>query len=797
MRNMILLRPSPLATAVLATLQAAMAMQAQAAETTQQLPKISVGAETAGSYKPEVLSSPKYTEAARDTPQTVTVISRQLLDDQNLLTMRDILSTVPGITFGAGEGGGGYGDSITIRGFTGNSDITIDGVRDSAQYTRSDSFNLEQVEVVNGASSVYSGAGSVGGSVNLVSKTARQGDHSIISAGAGTDSYARMTADMNRDLGEHSALRLNVMGHRNDVAGRDYEKFERWGIAPSLALGLGTDTTVTLSYLHQADDNIPQYGVPFYNGRPLAGVDSSNYYGYHNVDRQEIDTDSFTAIIDHRFGDRLAVRNLSRVQQVGQLSVVDAAQGTWCLPNGLTPTGAACTAVTTIDGNAVAVAVPAGQYLPSGPRGYIRDTTNRLLYNQTDFTGSFATGAIEHVVVAGFSFSHETFELETSSALRNANGTNPYVAPAHLPFMDLFDPDSTYRGPINRTRTGKTDGEMDNAALYLFDTLKFSEQWQLNAGVRYERVDGGTTLYTVQQAAANGGLPTGSTAIGTITGASAPAKNQDNLLSYRAGLIFKPVETGTIYLSYGNSKTPSKASVNGSCTATQTFTNGAPQGNANCNVDPETAVNYELGTKWDLFDAKLALTAAIFRNDRQDYRVNDPDPTNVSGEQALDGEARVDGVLLGLAGNVLDNWAISANYSYLDSEVLQGISDYAATQGQDYVKGDPLTNVPKHAFTLWTTYDFPFGLQVGYGATFQADMNLTQHSATNPNGPLIQAPDYWVHRAMAGYSFGSSIDLQLNVNNLFDKEYYQRIRNNGWATPGEGRNFILSANYNF
>lgn len=799
MRTATLLRPSPLAAAVLATLQAAAALQVQAAETApqQQLPKISVDAKEETSYKPEILSSPKYTEAPRDTPQSVTVISRQLLDDQNLLTMRDILSTVPGITFGAGEGGGGYGDSITIRGFTGSSDITIDGVRDSAQYTRSDSFNLEQVEVVNGASSVYSGAGSVGGSVNLVSKVARQGDRSIISAGAGTDSYGRLTADINRDLGEHSALRLNVMGHRNDVAGRDYEKFERWGIAPSLALGLGTDTTVTLSYLHQTDDNIPQYGVPFYNGRPLAGVDSSNYYGYHNVDRQEIDTDSFTAIIDHRFNDRLSVRNLSRVQQVEQLSVVDATQGTWCMPNGRTPTGGTCAVVTTINGNAITVNVPPGQYLPSGPRGFVRDTTNKLLYNQTDFTGLFETGAIEHTVVAGFSFSHETFELDTSSDFRNANGTNPYIAPAHLPFTDLFNPNSIYTGPINRTLTGKTDGDMDNAAAYLFDTLKFSEQWQLNAGVRYEQVDGNSTTYTVQQAATNGGLPPTGPAIGTIMGASAPAKNDDDLFSYRAGLIFKPVEAGTIYLSYGNSKTPSKASVNGSCTAAQTVTSGVPQGNANCNVDAETAVNYELGTKWDLFDAKLALTAAIFRNDRQDYRVNDPDPANISGEQSLDGEARVDGVLLGIAGNVLDNWAVSANYSYLDSEVLQGISNYAATQGPDYIKGDPLSNVPKHAFTLWTTYNFPFGLAVGYGATFQADMYLTQHSATNVNGPLVRAPDYWVHRAMAGYSFGKSVDLQLNINNLFDKEYYQRIRNNGWATPGEGRNFIVSANYNF
>ncbi len=796
MRTFTASRSTPLAAAILTILQAA-AAQAQTAEpaAAQQLPKISVGGAVEDSYKPEILSSPKYSELARDTPQSVTVIPQQLIEDQKLLTMRDILSTVPGITFGAGEGGGGYGDSITIRGFTGNSDIMIDGVRDSSQYTRSDSFNLHQVEVVNGASSVYSGAGSVGGSVNLVSKTAHEGNSSVVSASAGTDSYARATADVNQQIGEHTAVRVNVMGHRNDVAGRDYEKFERWGIAPSLALGLGTDTSVMLSYLHQTDDNVPQYGVPFYDGRPLPGVESSNYYGYHNVDRQEIDTDVFTAIIDHRFSDSLSLRNLSRVQQVGQLSVVDAVQGTWCMPDNLTPTGTSCTLN---PGTATQIIVPPGQYMPSGPRGLVRDTTNKLLYNQTDFTSLFSTGGIEHTVVAGLSFSHETFELDTSSDFRNADGTNPFVAPNHLPFMEIANPDSAYAGPVNRTLTGKTDGELDNAALYVFDTLKFNEHWWFNAGVRYEHVEGSSTIYTVQQAATNGGLPAaGLPAIGTITGASAPAKNDDDLLSYRGGLIYKPVEAGTIYLSYGNSKTPSKASVNGSCTATQTITSGVPQGNANCNVDPETAINYELGTKWDLFDARVALTAAIFRNDRQNYRVNDPDPTNLSGEQSLDGEARVDGLLLGLAGNVLDNWAISANYSYLDSEVLQGVSAFAAGQGQDYTKGDPLTQVPEHAFTLWTTYDFAFGLQVGYGATYQSEMYLTQHSATNVDGPLVQSPEYWVHRAMASYQFGKSFDVQLNVNNLFDKEFYQRIRNNGWATPGEGRNAILSANYNF
>jgi catecholate siderophore receptor len=726
----------------------------------------------------KIKNSPKYTELLVDTPQAISIIPEEVIKEQNLLTLRDILSTLPGITFGAGEGGGGYGDSINLRGFSGSNDITIDGVRDSAQYTRTDPFNLEQVELVNGANSVYSGAGSVGGSINLVSKAARLGDSTSLSAGMGSDSYARVTADTNHMLGETTAVRFNLMGHRNDVPGRDYEDFSRWGFAPSIAFGLGTDTRVTLSYLHQEDDNLPQYGVPFYAGRPLDGVDPSNFYGYHNVDKQEVEVDSFTAVIEHDFSDAFSLRNLARVQRVDQLTVVDAVQGVWCLPNNLTPTGTACTS----GSGATLITVPVGSYLPSGPRGLVRDTTNKTLYNQTDFTTNFNTGAIAHTLVTGLSFMHETFELDTSTLFRNPDGSNPYAAPNHLPFMDLYDPDSRYTGPINKLLTGKTDGELDNRALYAFDTLKFGEKWMLNLGARYERNEGSSTTYTVSSTGAN---------IGQVTGAAAPAKNTDDLFSYRAGLVFKPIEAASIYLAYGNSKTPSKASVNRSCTPTSTT------GTANCNVDPESAVNLELGAKWDLLDGKLSLTGSIFRNERENYRVADPDPLNPTGEQALDGRARVDGILLGVTGLITDRWSVYANYAHLDSEVLQGVSDYSSGLDQDYTKGDPLVNTPENSLSVWTTYDITRQWQVGYGATWQADNYVQQHSATYLSGALQQSPDYWVHRAMVAWRVNRNLDLQLNVNNLTDKEYYTRIRNNGWATPGDGRQYTLTATYNF
>ncbi|MGO1001683.1 TonB-dependent receptor [Lysobacter sp. CA196] len=723
-------------------------------------------------HRVQKASSGKYTATLRDTPQTISVIDRTTIDGQNLLSLSDILSTLPGITFGAGEGGGGFGDKINLRGFDASSDITVDGVRDSGLYSRTDPFNLESVEVVNGANSVYSGAGSVGGTVNLVSKAAGLNEFHKASIAAGTDSYTRVTTDSNFVLGESSALRLNAMAHQNDVPGRDVEQNERWGVAASLAFGLGSDTSWTLNYLHQEDDNTPQYGLPFFNGDVLPGIDRGNYYGYSNIDRQDIQLDSVTSIVDHAFNDNFKIRNLTRWQQADQFSLVDAVQGTWCLANNLTPLGASCGSTRP------------GNYSPSGPRGYGRDTRNTTLYNQTDLTVNFNTGAIEHNLVAGFSVLHEEFDLDVTSDFRNPNGTNPFLS--GLPQMNIARPDHTYRGPLNRTLTGRTEGELDNRAIYVFDTLKFNEQWQLSLGARYERNEGETINAVVVQAPTAANQPLPALPIGTVTGYGVPFKSNDDLFSYRAGLVYKPVENGSIYIAYGNSKTPSKASVNGSCTA-QT-----------CSVDPETAVNYEIGTKWDFLDGRIALTGSVFRNERENYKVADLDnPANLSGLQQLDGSARVDGVMLGLSGLLTDQWAVYANYAFLDSEVLQGVSDRQASLGLDYTKGDRLTQVPEHSFSLWTTYDISPRWQVGYGATYQGKIWLTQHSATNVAGPLTTYGSYWTHRAMVNYKINRQASLQLNINNLTDEDYFTRIRNNGWATPGDGRQVVLSANFAF
>ena len=761
------------------------------------------------------LDNIKITAKPLDNPQTVTVVSKGVIAAQNLLSLRDILSTVPGITFGAGEGGGGFGDSINLRGYTANNDLTIDGVRDSAKYSRSDPFNIEQIEITNGANSVYSGAGSVGGTINIVSKKPAGRDFTSLTAAAGTDDYYRATVDANHLVGDNIAVRVNGMVHRNDAPGRDVEKFKRWGIAPSVTVGLGGPTQFTAMYFHQEDRNTPQYGVPFYNGRPLPGVDPSNYYGYSNVDKQKQQIDMVTGIIDHDFGNGLKVRNLTRWQKVTALTIVDPPQGTWCLANGLKPVAwSQSTAATNLTGFTPCLASdPApGFYQPSGPRGTYRDNENTLLYNQTDLSWSGDIGGMRHDVVAGVAFTSETYKLVNGNVLRNASGTAVVLPP-----MNIANPNITYGGAYNFIQgggaapavptggtalafpTGSQDGDRRNQAVYLFDNIQFTPQWSVNFGVRWEHNEGKNSsgYYTSPGFLPNpaGGAGPGPASAGAPAGVYSGQgplfRNDENLFTYRVGLVFKPIPNASLYVAYGNSETPSQATVNGSGACSL----------ATCNVDPEKAENIEIGAKWDI-SGRLSLTAALFRNDRTNYKVASGDPTVPA--QVLDGSARVDGIALGISGQITEPWAIFANYTYLDSEVLQGASDFLSATGQDFTKGDPLTNVPKHAFSLFTTYDLPFDVQVGYGVTYQGEYYLTQHgqiTSSNPPArttiPLVKSQDYFVHRATVAWYPQDNIELRLNVNNIFDKVYYQRGRNNGWATPGDRRSATLTASYRF
>ncbi|NJR77946.1 TonB-dependent receptor [Sphingomonas corticis] len=761
------------------------------------------------------LESPKATAPLLDTPQTVTVISDQTLRKQNLQTLRDALQTIPGITFGAGEGGGGYGDSINLRGYSANNDITVDGIRDSAQYSRTDPFNLQQIEVYNGANSVFNGSGSVGGTINLVSKVPTPETLTIAQGAVGTDRYYRGAIDSNVRVSDLVAVRLNGAYHHNDVPGRDVEKFERWGIAPAVTIGMAGPTSLTIAYVHQEDRNTPAYGVPFYVNAlydgELPGVDRSDYFGIRNLDRQDTTVDRLTATFRHEVNEQLSVRNLTRWQRVGQNTVTSAPQGTYCLAaTGRTPTGGACEAVfsNVVDlggvyrpgTNSVTIPVARGFFQPNGPRGLVREQENQLLANQTDLrleTGE--RGGTRNVANVGVQVQVEDYAITTASLLRNAAG-QALIAPP----IEIANPNTMWTGPVNRTVTAQSTSETRNIAVYAFDTLELGRFFELNGGVRWEFQEARFRALPLQI------VPPGSTQL--TAAAQAPQVSREKLFSYRVGAVFHPVQDVSIYAGYGNAKTPSSATVRLGCGAASSAVVGGQNVSFDpCQVAPETARNYEAGIKAGLFGRRLEVTAAVFRNERTNFRVNSNDPALPTATQVLDGRSRVDGIALGLSGNVTPAWTIFANYTYLDGTVLQSVSDRClAAPGNgtatnnpcgnsvavpDPQRGTALLQTPEHSGSLFTTYKLPFGLEVGYGLTYQNDFAL--NAATLTAGQE-RAGEFLIHRAYLAYSFPNGLTAQVNVQNFTDERYFTGIRNaTGWATPGDRRQAVLSLFYNF
>ncbi len=767
------------------------------------------------------VESPKATRPLLDTPQTITVIGDQTIRKQNLLTLRDVLQTVPGITFGAGEGGGGYGDSINLRGYSANNDITIDGVRDTAQYSRSETFNLQQVEVYNGANTVFSGSGSVGGNINLVTKVPQPTDLTVAGFGIGSDGYYRATLDSNVRVNDLVAVRLNAVGHRNRIPGRDVERNRRWGVAPSVTIGIGGPTSLTLQYLHQEDDNTPVYGVPYFrnavNDGPLPGIDGNDsaYYGIRNLDAQDITVDQATARFAHAFSDALSIRNLTRWQRVEQNSTTSAPQGVFCLGTGFQPLPASPLATTPLACPAATATVAAqnrpNSFYPSGPRGLRRDQLNQLLYNQTDLRASFATFGLEHTFVLGASFAWEDYHILTGNRLRTATG-----ATVAQPPIDLTNPNTVYTGPVNFIPAGRSEGQNTNAAVYAFDTIAIVPQLELSLGGRYEhnKVDFRADTFSVVVGPA----------LGTYT-RGADQVSDEKLFSYRAGLNFKPTPDTSLYVSYGNSKTPTSASVRAGCGILIVAANG--QVGDPCAVQPETARNYEAGVKADLFGRRLQLTAAAFRNDRTGYRVATNDPI-IPNLQVTDGRSRVDGIALGATGNITKAWSVFANYTYLDGKIRQSVSNFClANPGRlvttttgttvtvtnpcgntatipDVQAGQRLTNTPHHSGSLFTTYQLPFGVQIGYGLTYQGGFPLNNATLVAPTNltstavtPVFRADDYLFHRLFVSWSPVERITAQVNVQNLTNERYFTSIRNNGWATPGDARTVQASLFYSF
>ena len=618
--------------------------------------EIVITEQAAPKYRVEDNSLSKLTESIRDTSQSLATLSRELLDDRGATSLNDALRNVPGITLGAGEFSW-QGNNPTIRGFSARDDLYLDGLRDFGSYAR-DPFNLESVEVLLGPSSVLFGRGSTGGAINQVTKEPHRERSTDLAVNVGSDSTFRATADLSREIGEASAFRLNLLAHEGEVTDRDGSRSQRFGIAPSVAFGLGSPTEVTLSYVHQSADDRPDYGLPWLNGRP-AQVPRHNYYGFED-DYSNTDGNLLTARVRHEVNDRIHLDAQVRAANYSRENRI-----TEPLITPVPPAGTPLAAISVY------------RYVFSG------DSDETLRTAQLTATMDLGSGRLRHALVTGVELGRET----SSPVYAFGNG---------VPSTSLLDPN--WQQPFSATSLNPrvvSDTDAGTTALFALDTLKLGTAWQVTLGVRLDRFDAD---YSAQRFAG----PATPFNSGTISGTES-FSHVDNVASYRAAVVYKVTEKASLYVAGSTSFNPSAQSLS-------LLTTGRSLGIENALLDPEKNRSFELGAKLGLNQDKLSLTSAIFELTKDNARVADP---SSPGFNTLGGEQRIRGVSVDLTGMLTPRLYLAAGYAYLDSEVVRGAAGA--------VTGARLANTPKNSFSMWVDYRATTKLDFGAGGRYVSD----------------------------------------------------------------------------
>lgn len=714
--------------------------------------------------KPVQPTSPKFTAPLLDTPQVIDVIPADVFNAQGAQNLTDVLRNTPGISFNAGENGfASDTNNFSLRGFDTSGSIFIDGVRDSGNYAR-DVFNLEQVEVAKGPSA-DNGRGGLGGYVNLVSKTPQLDDFTRGTASYGTDSYdsddrLRGTLDVNRRLGAGAAIRLNVLAKDGGVAGRAHAESDAVGFAPSIAFGLDGDTRFTIAAQYLDQGGRPDWGVP---GALVAGtihhdpatsvVDRDTFFGLRG-DFDDNESLSALARIEHDFGDGLTLVNQTRWSSTER-------EALYTLPFGY---DAATQAVT-------------GQV-----QAYQRE--NEALSNLTNVSAAFRTGGVDHLLSTGLELTRES-----SDALRFGSTSLDPVPVLHPdPRRVAFDmPAPTQSAGV----------DIDTLALYAYDTASFGERWQLTGGLRAER-------YEVEIGSRNlaDGMPQGPDGY----------RHSDTTLNGKLGVVYKPVENGTLYASVAMAALPPGSWLSNpdiSRTGDNAFPGLAGQNNDVAKT--QRAINHELGVKWSFLGERLVTTAALFSTQRRSVAMTGKEPGHPESPTVLRGYGKqeVSGVELGINGRITDAWTIFAGAVFLDSERQHSAELDAARREAnpgDYgdrlrTSGDELAFTPKRSASLWTTYAFDSGLMLGAGVQHVGESWVGRPDDADriiANGRYGKLPGYTVANLVASYAFSPQVSVRLNIDNVADKVY---ATSGNWGMTrvflGSPRAYLLSADFRF
>ncbi|HHW4682234.1 MAG TPA: catecholate siderophore receptor Fiu, partial [Xylella sp.] len=596
--------------------------QAQAIQTTT-LDKVNVQGEQLKRYYADKPASEKYTQPLIDTTQTISIISKDLFNEQGATSLTEALRNSPGVgTFYVGENGAtATGDTTYMRGFDSSSSIYVDGIRDLGSITR-DVFNLEQIEVTKGPSSPDYGRTSPTRAISLITKQPFLRNASTASISYGTASQRRLTSDLNLIASPDSAFRLNIMGQNSGVPGRNYVTYKRWGLAPSVAFGLETSTRifVNLQYINQ--ENIPDGGVftiglPGYSTpdstRPQINtaprVDSRNFYGTRS-DFEDVTSSMATVRIEHDIGDQTKLQNTLRWGSNKQRYLLTSYRGN--SENLVTPNLGDPSTWTL------------NREIPT-----FKNQINTILTNQTNLNLTLKTGLIEHNIATGIELTRERMHGDGISS----NG--------RWPAANLYHPNPDVSGLQWTANGAYADGRTDTAAFYLFNTLKLSPRWQVNSGLRWDRYNTDYSALLCDPVRSRIYCTTTTTMLEHFKG-----NTSGTLFGWKTGVLFKPTEHSSLYINYAVSQQPpGGASLELSAN---------PRNPNNPNYQPQAARTAEAGMKWNSPQERLQLTAAIYNTEVKNDVVQDP----VDLQYYQNGKKRVRGVELNTVGHVTDAWSM-------------------------------------------------------------------------------------------------------------------------------------------
>jgi catecholate siderophore receptor len=716
----------------------------------------------------------KFTEPLIDTPQSISVVPQFVMKDEGVSTLRDTLRNVPGISLAAGEAGA-QGDNLTIRGFTARNDIFLDGIRDFGSYYR-DSFNYEQVEALEGPSGVQFGRGATGGVINQESKVPEMHEFVRVQGQVGTDLTRRITADINKPIADTlggSAFRLNVMAQEGGVAGRDAAEIRRFGVAPSISIGMDTKTRATLSYVHLSENDTPDYGLPWFMNKLAPGVNRHSYFGFQDENYLKTNDDILTLRAEHEFTPNVTLRTIARAANYPRQAQITEPQICSNAPLSV-PVGGV---VATLPTSAVNTTQPCPYTAASAPSSIVVNR-NQIqtksvegdLWDQTEIAARFKTFGIRNALVAGVEGGQEVSNPIRSSYTINKINT--------VPTATLVDPNE--QQPFGGTGyvTSIAHTKAESVGLYFVDTVKLGRLFELSGGARWDRFDTGYNLYQPTP-------PAG----GTVTAPVPRTSRIDEQPTYRAAFVYKPSTRGSVYFDYVTSFDPSAESLSLSI------------GLANGSLAPEENETYEAGAKWSFLNERLLTEGAVFRTEKDN--AHETDPTNSNNIVAA-GNQVVKGVQFSLVGRLPEGMDIVAGYAYLDSAVI--FSKFFPT-----AVGYPLANVPKQTFNLFVTHRLPWRLNAGLGGNYVASRTASSTVpyvptayAPNPNGPgfevtsvaMKQVPGYWVFNAMLRRPLTERLELQANVYNLTNR-FYIDLPHPSHLIPGAGASALIGVNFKF